>query len=140
LLISSPETANLGSADPGTTASGELGAVTVTDTRAALTATWTATVSATSFTTGGGTPAETIPASAVTYWSGPATATIGVGTFIPGQPNADDATSLTESATAFTLTEGTGNNSATWDPTLVVSVPSSGVAGTYTGTVTHSVA
>jgi hypothetical protein len=33
-----------------------------------------------------------------------------------------------------------GNNTTTWNPTLIVTIPSTAVAGTYTGTVTHSVA
>lgn len=36
-------------------------------------------------------------------------------------------------------TGGTGNNFATWNPTLVVNVPVGTVQGVYTGTVTHSV-
>jgi hypothetical protein len=50
------------------------------------------------------------------------------------------AQSLSVPRTAFTLTLGVGDNSATWNPTLIVSVPASAVAGVYTGTVTHSVA
>ncbi|WJK42161.1 hypothetical protein O7608_07170 [Solwaraspora sp. WMMA2056] len=42
--------------------------------------------------------------------------------------------------TAFSHDGGTGNNSATWNPTLDVNVPLANIAGTYTGTVTHSVA
>jgi hypothetical protein len=50
------------------------------------------------------------------------------------------AQTLNVSRTAFTLTAGTGNNTATWNPTLVVALPAAAVVGTYTGTVTHSVA
>ena len=42
--------------------------------------------------------------------------------------------------TAMSLTGGAGSNSASWNPTLVVNVPAAAVAGTYSGTVTHSVA
>jgi hypothetical protein len=42
--------------------------------------------------------------------------------------------------TAFTLTLGVGNNSFTWNPSLIVAIPAAAVAGLYTGTVTHSVA
>ncbi|MEU7887277.1 hypothetical protein AB0B54_17390 [Microbispora bryophytorum] len=133
---------SIGSGAPGAQISGSLGPVTVSDQRAALTATWEATVSAASggFTTGGGTPAETVPNTAVLYWSGPATATTGTGTFVPGQVDAAAAQSLDVSRTAFSKTSGSGNNSATWDPTIVVNVPAQAVAGTYTGTVNHSVA
>ena len=41
--------------------------------------------------------------------------------------------------TVVTGTAGVGNNSATWDPGLVVSVPASVIGGVYTGTLTQSV-
>ena len=64
--------------------------------------------------------------------------TLGHGMFTTGQATAANAVVLSSPATAFTL--GVGNNSATWDPTLIVAVPAAAVAGIYTGTVTHSVA
>ncbi|GII63803.1 hypothetical protein Skr01_38880 [Sphaerisporangium krabiense] len=131
---------NIGGNTPGNQVTGQLGLVTVSDQRASLTATWTATVSASSFTTGGGTAAETIPASSVQYWSGPATATTGTGTFVPGQANAAAAVTLDQPRTAFSKTTGSGDNSATWNPTLIVTIPAQAVAGTYTGTVSHQVA
>lgn len=140
LDITVPASVNLGSGAAGESITGQMGPVTVTDLRSALTATWTTTVSSTDFTTGGATPAETIPKAAVSYWSGPATATTGTGTFTPGQLTALLAQSLSTPVTAFTLTLGVGNNSATWDPSLIVAVPAAAVAGVYTGTVTHSVA
>jgi hypothetical protein len=33
-----------------------------------------------------------------------------------------------------------GDNSASWNPTFIVSLPAAAVVGTYTGTVTHSAA
>ena len=142
LNITVPATVSIGSAAPGATVSGQLGAVTVTDERGLLTATWTTRVTTTAFTTGGATTAETIPVSSVKYASGPATASAGVGVFTPGQANAAAAAAIPAAPglVAFTLTAGVGNNSATWNPTLVVAVPAAAVAGTYTGTVTHSVA
>ncbi|MFI6850116.1 hypothetical protein OG535_00340 [Kitasatospora sp. NBC_00085] len=140
LAITVPGSAGLGSGLPGNSVSGQLGNVTVTDTRALLTAAWTASVTSTSFTTGAGTPSETIPTSAVSYWSGTATSTSGQGTFTPGQATAGQAQTLNTSRTAYTLTSGVGNNSATWNPTLVVAIPAGAVNGTYTATVTHSVA
>ncbi|MER5319376.1 hypothetical protein ABT003_08575, partial [Streptosporangium roseum] len=92
------------------------------------------------FTTGGGTAPETIPTSDALYWSGPATATTGTGTFVPGQANAAAAQTLGVSRTAFSKTTGSGNNSATWNPTILINVPDQAVAGVYTGTVNHSVA
>jgi hypothetical protein len=90
--------------------------------------------------TGGGTAQETIPPAQVTYWSGPATATAGTGTFTPGQATSAAAVSLTTPRTAFSLISGTSITSASWNPTLSVSVPAAAVAGTYTATITHSVA
>ncbi|WP_354637095.1 hypothetical protein [Kitasatospora camelliae] len=140
LAITVPTSAGLGSALPGNSVSSQLGNVTVTDTRALLSAAWTASVTSTSFTTGGATAPETIPASAASYWSGTASATTGTGTFTPGQATAGQAQALTTSRTAYTLTSGTGNNTATWNPTLIVAIPGGAVNGAYTGTVTHSVA
>jgi hypothetical protein len=139
LAISVPGAADLGTVDPGVTQSGQIGTVTVTDERAALSASWTASVASTEFTTGGGTASETIPNTAVSYWSGPATATTGTGTFTPGQAAAGDAVVLSEQRTAFSLTGGVGSNTASWNPTLVIDVPAAAVVGTYTGTVTHTV-
>ena len=135
-----PSIVSLGSGSPGTHITAQLGSVQVTDARAQLTAAWTSSVTATNFATGGGTAPETITNAAVSYWSGPATATTGLGTFTPGQANAAAAVTLATSRTAFTLTAGVGDNSASWNPTLIISVPAAAVAGTYTGTVTHSVA
>ncbi|MFI7635066.1 hypothetical protein [Nonomuraea sp. NPDC049400] len=134
---------NLGSGNSGGLISGQLGAITVNDQRAALTATWVASVSAAAggFTTGGGTAPETISNADVSYWSGPATATSTTGgTFVPGQVNAAAAETLAAQRTAFSKTSGSGDNFATWNPTLVIDVPDAAVAGTYTGTVNHSVA
>ncbi|GAA5197686.1 hypothetical protein GCM10023322_69480 [Rugosimonospora acidiphila] len=139
LSISVPGTANIGTGGPGTTISGQLGTVTVTDARALLNASWNASVISTDFTTGTASPAETIPNINVLYWSGPATATAGPGTFTPGQPAAADAVIINVPRTAFSLTGGTGNNAASWNPTLQVNVPNGTVGGIYTGTVTHSV-
>jgi hypothetical protein len=114
--------------------------VQVADNRGNTSASWTATVSATDFTTGGGTAAETIVKASVSYWSGPATVTTGLGQFTPGQGTAAQAVTLGSSHTAMTHTLGTLNSTCSWSPTLIVTVPAAAVAGTYTGTVTHSVA
>jgi hypothetical protein len=142
LNITVPATANLGSGAPGGTITGQLGTVTVSDQRGLLVAAWTATVTSSDFKTGGGTAAETIPAGNVTYWSGPATANTGLGVVVPGQATAAAAVPLSTTApvTAFSKALGAGNNTTSWNPTLTVSVPAAAVAGTYTGTVTHSVA
>ncbi|MEH1098308.1 hypothetical protein [Micromonospora sp. CPCC 205561] len=142
LDIEAPETANLGSALPGTALSGSIGTVRVIDQRGSADASWTATVSTTDFETGGGGASERILASEIDYWSGPATEQAGNGTFVPGQLTAADAEPLdtVNPLIAFQHTGGTGVNSAAWAPTLIVNIPASAVVGTYTGTVTHSVA
>jgi hypothetical protein len=140
LDISVPATADLGTAIAGADLSGQLGVVTVADTRALLDASWTASAISTDFTTGGASPAETVAAADVDYWSGAATATTGNGTFTPGQATAADAVPIAAAATAFAHVGGSGSNSAAWNPTLVIAVPAAAVAGTYTGTITQSVA
>lgn len=140
LNITVPASVNLGSVFSGGVLTGELGIVTVTDSRAALNATWTVTVSASSFTTGTGTPEETIPPALVEYWSGGATNTTGTGVFVPGQPTQTDAISLSVPRTAFSKTSGSGNNTASWAPDIRIAVPDTAVGGTYTGVITHSVA
>ncbi|WP_433551932.1 ice-binding family protein [Micromonospora zamorensis] len=139
LSISAPETADLGSANLGGVVSGQLGPVTVTDERLLSAPSWTATVVASNFVTSG-VPVHTISNTNASYWSGPATATSGIGTFTSGQPTAADAEIINVERTAFTLTEGIGNNSVTWDPVVSVQIPMAAVAGSYTGTITFSVA
>lgn len=139
LDLTAPVTAGLGSGTPSTGPSGQLGPVTVTDQRATLDASWTSTVVSTDFTTGGATPPETVGSVNVTYWSGPATSTVGTGTFTPGQATAGDAQIVNVPQTAFNHTGGAGEGSATWNPTVTVAMPAGVVVGVYTGTVTSSV-
>lgn len=141
LSISAPASKSLGSVATGSSSvSAQLGSVTVTDERGALLGSWTATVSGTDFTTGGATANETIAKANASYWSGAATATSGTATFTPGQANAGAAQTLAASRTAFSASAAVGNNSATWNPTVTVTIPSAAVSGTYSGTITHSVA
>jgi hypothetical protein len=140
LQIMVPSGAALPNTTPGGTVSAQLGTTTVTDDRGMANASWTATVTTTTFVTGGGSAAETIGLARISYWSGPATASTGGGTLTPGQPNAAAAVNLTTSRTAFSLAGGNTINSLSWNPTLTVSVPAAAVQGAYTATVTHSVA
>jgi uncharacterized repeat protein (TIGR01451 family) len=134
LSITAPDGADLGTSAPGGTASGTLGPVQVTDDRNGF-AGWTATVSATDFTTGGGSAAETIPAADVRYLISGFTSTAGSATF-----TRTPETVLSNAAQAVvTATSVRGDNSAAWSPVIQVSVPSGAVAGIYTGTITHSV-
>jgi hypothetical protein len=133
LTMTAPTSVDLGSGAPGTTVSGTVGPVTVTDDRALLTAAWTATASSTSWTTGGGTPSETIPAGDVGYTPGTVTTT-GTITATPTPITLSGAASTVVSGTA-----GVGDNTASWNPTLAVAVPSAAVGGVYSGTLTQSV-
>jgi uncharacterized repeat protein (TIGR01451 family) len=134
LTITVPATASLGSAAPGGTLGAGLGTVQVTDDRG-FGAGWTATVSASGFATGTGTPAETIPAADAQYVIAALLATTGSATFTP-------ITAIQLSASPQAVVNATnvaGNTTVTWDPTINVSVPGSAVSGGYTATITHSV-
>ncbi|HVF04206.1 MAG TPA: hypothetical protein VNA20_05145 [Frankiaceae bacterium] len=140
LTVSDPANKSLGSVDTGTASiSSTLGNTTVTDGRGALLGSWTATVSSTDFTTGTATAEETIAKGQVDYYSGVATASTGTAVRVPGQATALNKEALGASRTAFSATGVVGNNTATWVPTVVVNIPSGAVAGTYSGTITHSV-
>jgi hypothetical protein len=133
LTMTAPSAADLGSGAPGTTISGLVGPDVVTDNRASLAATWTVTASSTDFTTSGATSTETIPAADATYTPGAITVT---GTLTAtGFP-----ITLSNSAQTVITGSGSGNNTATWNPTIAVAVPASAVGGNYTGTLTQSVA
>ena len=141
LAISSPASASLGSVGTGTaTTSAQLGAVSVTDTRGALLGSWTTSVSSTDFTTGGATADETIVKAQADYWSGAATSTTGTAVFVPGQLLVANKQTLGSSRTAFSATSIIGNDTAAWNPTVIINIPAQAVAGAYSGTITHSVA
>jgi len=133
LTMTAPTSAALGSGAPGGSISSQLGTVTVTDNRALLSASWTATVSSTTFITGTGAGGETIPTTDAFYDPGAITTT---GT-ITATPTGVVLSSTPQAVVAGTA--GAGNNSASWNPRIVVTVPNSAVSGAYTGTITHSV-
>ncbi|MBK5306410.1 MAG: hypothetical protein JJD92_06960 [Frankiaceae bacterium] len=118
------------------TSAGSLGDVQVTDGRGALLATWVTTVTSTDFVTGAGATANTkVTPANITYnpgLVGAATVT-GNGTFVPGTAGAIGAGRI-----AGSMTLATGVNTAQWNPTLAFTLATDQVAGTYTGTVTHS--
>jgi hypothetical protein len=117
----------------------QLGTITVHDGRGLLNGSWTSTVSSSRFVAGGQSPAEPIDVTSVSYWSGAPTATSGVGALLGGEPTPGAAVAISAAQTAFTGGSLIGNNSASWNPTLITT-PSAAVVGTYTGTVTHTVA
>ncbi len=114
----------------GGTVSGALGQVQVSDARsAAAGSSWTASVIASAFTPPAG---PTIAASAVGYTAGTITQ-LGTATYVANNP-----TNLTGVSPAVTATGITGDNSATWNPTINVAVPGGMAAGVYSANITHS--
>ncbi|HTU73073.1 MAG TPA: hypothetical protein VMG38_06100 [Trebonia sp.] len=130
LTLSVPVSASLGSGAPGTTISAPIGACAVTDDRALLSASWTVTAAETDFASG----SSTIPATDATYQVGVVTTT---GTITATSTN---ITLSNTSQTVLSGTDGVGDNTASWDPTLTVAVPPAAIGGAYTGTLTQSVA
>jgi hypothetical protein len=135
LLISVPTDAgNLGTRANtvlGGTISGTLGQVQVSDARGAVAGSgWVTSVISSAFTPPTGTA---IAASAVSYTAGTITK-VGTATY-----TADDPGALTGVSAAVTATGITGDNSATWNPTIHVAVPGGMAAAIYSATITHSV-
>ena len=115
----------------GETITGALGQVQVNDARSAAAGSgWVATVISSAFTPPAG-PA--IAASAVSYAAG-SIAKVGTATYVDNRPS-----NLTGVGSAVTASGITGDNSATWNPTVTVAVPGGMAAGTYSATITHSV-
>ncbi len=138
LSITPPaSTVDLGSVSSGTTSfTPSLGTVTVTDGRAAPVATWTATATGTHFDLqgAGADPANVtthrVANTAITYTAVPSV-TSGVGVATP--------TAGTLAVGATVAFAGNGSNSVTWNPTLTMTLLPGQAAGTYAGTITHSV-
>jgi hypothetical protein len=92
-------------------------------------------VSSSSFTTGVGAPAETIPVGNALYdISGLATAT-GPATF--GYVPQTDLSHNPQDVVNATSVDG--NTAVTWDPVIQIAVPGGAIGGTYSGTIVHSV-
>jgi hypothetical protein len=134
LTITAPVGAALGAGPPGATIVSSLGTFQVTDGRG-FGAEWSAAVSSSDFTTGGGEPAETIPAGDALYdipglatASGPAT--FGYVPQVVLSPNPQDVVNATSVA---------GNTTVAWTPVLQVAVPGGAIGGTYSGTIVNSV-
>jgi hypothetical protein len=141
LSINAPGLAYLGAdARNARTLSAHLGTVRVTDTRRVVDGAWTASVSATTFSNGHQSPNQQLPRSSIAYWSGPVLHRTGTATLVPGQAGPAQAVLLTRTRTAFSATAVTGDNTATWNPTIIIRIPPAAVAGHYHGTILHSVA
>jgi len=118
-------------------AGGQLGVITVTDMRAELDGTWTASAVASDFANTDVPAAAVIPATDLTYSPGAPTAHSGNATFGYG---ADAQMDNSASVIAYTTDDEIGVASVSWNPTVSIAVPSDVVAGTYVGTITHSLA
>ncbi|MEA2550542.1 MAG: hypothetical protein QOE25_311 [Actinomycetota bacterium] len=115
----------------GGTISGSLGEVQVSDARgSAAGSAWVASAISSAFTPAAG-PA--IPASAVGYQAGTITK-VGTATYTSNDPS-----DLTAVSAVVTATGITGDNSATWNPTINIAVPGGMAPGIYAATITHSV-
>jgi hypothetical protein len=121
----------------GTTASGSLGSTVVTDNRAGI-AGWTSKITGTTAFTNGNT---TIPVTAAKAFVPGVVSTTGTvlataGTYL----SAATGLALTSSAqTLVTATAVVGNNTATFNPSLSITIPGDATAGAYTGVVTQTV-
>ena len=132
LAISVPAAADLGTAaasPSAQTVTGSLGLVVVSDLRGGILG-WVATAGSTSFT---GSSGGTISAGTMTYTPGTAVV-VGIATVTP-----ISLTAMTTPGTVQTATAVLGVNTATWDPSIAVTLPAGAQAGTYSATVTHSV-
>lgn len=115
----------------GGTISGPLGQVQVEDARSAAAGSgWVTSAISSAFTPPAG-PA--LAASLVGYSAG-TISKVGTATYA-----ANNRTDLTAVAPVVTATGITGDNSATWNPTITVTVPGGTVAETYSAVITHSV-
>jgi hypothetical protein len=132
-MISAPTTADLGTAtasSEGIVYTAQLGEIVVTDDRAAAAgARWVGAISTALTPTSG--PA--IAATYIAYSAGHVTTT-GTVTTTNNDPSTIIGVSPVVTATAIT-----GSSTATWNPTLSITIGGTFVAGTYTGTITHSV-
>lgn len=113
------------------TVTNTLGNVTVTDSRGGTTG-WVVTASGTDFT---GPQSISVSAPGSSSYNTPG-ATV-TGTAIVTASNLDP---LYPPGPVQTATGVSGINTATWNPTISVTIPANALAGTYSSTITHSVA
>jgi hypothetical protein len=140
-------TASLGTATSslaGTSVTGSLGSTTVTDLRGSL-AGWTGTITgpASGFSDGATPTPDIVADSAATVWV-PATS-VTVGPLATSAVRTDlhllQASGIALSSSAQTLVTATtlGSNTVTYNPSISITLTSTVVAGTYTGTITQTV-
>jgi hypothetical protein len=142
-VASAATTANLGtstSSPLGTTVTGLLPKVTVTDSRGSLLG-WTGSVASTAFTATVNATTQTIAASKakayIVVTNGP---TLVSGTAVPATTAIDPATGkVLGAAQSFVTATTAGSNAVDYTPTVQVTIDSTVVAATYSGTITHTV-
>jgi len=134
LSINVPEAGNLGSLaspDTVTATTGQLDTVTVTDTRrGTLVRGWTAYAISTDLLTG----TDSLTASTIGYSAGTPTIVSGIAGVTE-----NTKTSLLTTTAVNTANTTTGNHVVSWRPTIKITLKNEQVAGTYVGTMTHSV-
>jgi hypothetical protein len=122
----------------GTAITGSLGTTTVSDQRGVLLGTWTTSIAQTTAFTDGST---TIPAANTTVWVPGVIVPTGVATVTAGLYVAQ-ATGLALTGTGqpfVSATLVTGVNSATFNPSVAVTIPSNATAGSYSGVITQTI-
>ncbi|SEF11189.1 hypothetical protein SAMN04489740_4077 [Arthrobacter alpinus] len=112
------------------TVTADLGIVGVTDVRAG-TAGWVVTASAVDFT---GPQNISVSEPGLSSYTPSSASVIGVATVTGTNLDALYPGGVVETATAVT-----GVNSATWHPSISVTIPADALAGTYSSVLTHSV-
>jgi hypothetical protein len=140
LSIQEPASATLTATVGDATASASLGTVTVADDTGITGGSWDATAVSSDFI--GQVSGVDIPSSDVSYDAGTISGDTSVGTFTSagsvgiGAPSGD-----APATTVVTAADEAGNATVSWDPTITIALPSSGlVADTYDATITESVA
>jgi hypothetical protein len=134
-------TAALSDPSIGGTATGSLGVVEVTDNQGLDGGSWNATASTTTFTTGDGDAAETIPITDVGYDPGAVGDMTITGTVTVTPTDVTIAGGgLTGDVTVVAASDIVGNDTVSWNPVITVLVPSTNVSGAYAGTITNSLA
>jgi hypothetical protein len=139
-VASAATTVSLGSSTAtalGTTVTGKLPAVTVTDARASA-AGWTSKVASTDFVNGTQTIAASKAKTYILTTDGP---TVVSGVVVPTTTATSALTGIALSSTAANLVSATatGSNEVSYTPTVEVTIDSTVLAGTYSGTITHTV-
>ncbi|WP_405584761.1 hypothetical protein [Streptomyces sp. NBC_01190] len=113
------------------TISNQLGNVTVTDSRGG-TAGWVVTANGTDFV---GPQNISVSAPGSSSYTTPAANTTGTVNVTPS-----NLSPLYPPGPVQTATGVSGNNTATWNPIISVTIPANALAGTYNASITHSVA